>query len=191
MTTKDFPVFDADSHVVEPPALWEKYLDPEYRERGKHALWRKEGRRLSQGQRRDPPRQRQPQPAASRSGGRAWIGMRSVPSTPKSNNGRARPRWLPVAASILNPAQPFLGGATAIAAAGPSPASGTAAQRRACVKSREERTDNATRSTLAMILSVSRFIPVKRQSRFLSERISTPSRRSVDALPSSTSPPPV
>jgi hypothetical protein len=28
MTTKDFPVFDADSHVVEPPALWEKYLDP-------------------------------------------------------------------------------------------------------------------------------------------------------------------
>jgi hypothetical protein len=31
MTTKDFPVFDADSHVVEPPTLWQKYLDPEYR----------------------------------------------------------------------------------------------------------------------------------------------------------------
>jgi predicted TIM-barrel fold metal-dependent hydrolase len=44
MPTKDFPVFDADSHVVEPPALWEKYLDPEYRTLGKHALWRQEGR---------------------------------------------------------------------------------------------------------------------------------------------------
>ena len=44
MATKDFVVFDADSHVVEPPALWEKYLDPEYRTLGKHALWRQEGR---------------------------------------------------------------------------------------------------------------------------------------------------
>ena len=37
-------MFDSDSHVVEPPALWEKYLDPEYRTLGKHALWRQEGR---------------------------------------------------------------------------------------------------------------------------------------------------
>jgi len=44
MGTKDFIVFDSDSHVVEPPALWEKYLDPEYRTLGKHALWRQEGR---------------------------------------------------------------------------------------------------------------------------------------------------
>ena len=44
MTNKDFAVFDSDSHVVEPPALWEKYLDPEYRTLGKHALWRREGR---------------------------------------------------------------------------------------------------------------------------------------------------
>ena len=44
MPTKDFTVFDSDSHVVEPPALWEKYLDPEYRTLGKHALWRQEGR---------------------------------------------------------------------------------------------------------------------------------------------------
>jgi hypothetical protein len=29
MATKDFAVFDSDSHVVEPPELWEKYLDPE------------------------------------------------------------------------------------------------------------------------------------------------------------------
>jgi len=27
MMTKDFAVFDGDSHVVEPPGLWEKYLD--------------------------------------------------------------------------------------------------------------------------------------------------------------------
>jgi hypothetical protein len=40
MATKDFIVFDSDSHVVEPPALWEKYLDPEYRTLGKHALGR-------------------------------------------------------------------------------------------------------------------------------------------------------
>jgi uncharacterized protein len=44
MTTKNFIVFDSDSHVVEPPALWDKYLDPEYRSLGKHALWRFEGR---------------------------------------------------------------------------------------------------------------------------------------------------
>src|SRR5438094_1759717 len=41
---KDFVVFDGDSHVVEPPALWEEYLDPECRTLGKHALWRQEGR---------------------------------------------------------------------------------------------------------------------------------------------------
>jgi hypothetical protein len=28
MASKDFVVFDGDSHVVEPPLLWEKYLDP-------------------------------------------------------------------------------------------------------------------------------------------------------------------
>ena len=45
MTTgKDFAVFDSDSHVVEPRELWEKYLEPEYRTLGKHALWREEGR---------------------------------------------------------------------------------------------------------------------------------------------------
>ena len=57
MATKDFIVFDSDSHVVEPLALWEKYLDPEYRTLGKHALWRQEGRAggLSQGQRGDVP----------------------------------------------------------------------------------------------------------------------------------------
>jgi predicted TIM-barrel fold metal-dependent hydrolase len=44
MATKNFRVFDTDSHVVEPAALWERYLEPEYRTLGKHALWRQEGR---------------------------------------------------------------------------------------------------------------------------------------------------
>jgi predicted TIM-barrel fold metal-dependent hydrolase len=43
MPSKDFSVFDSDSHVVEPPAIWEKFLDPEYRTLGRHALWRHEG----------------------------------------------------------------------------------------------------------------------------------------------------
>ena len=44
MPSKDFSVFDSDSHVVEPTTLWDKYLDPDYRTLGKHALWRHEGR---------------------------------------------------------------------------------------------------------------------------------------------------
>ena len=40
---KRFKVFDADSHVVEPHAVWEEYLEPEYRALGKHALWREDG----------------------------------------------------------------------------------------------------------------------------------------------------
>jgi len=43
MAKKSFPVFDSDSHVVEPRELWEKYLEPEYRVPGKHALWREDG----------------------------------------------------------------------------------------------------------------------------------------------------
>jgi predicted TIM-barrel fold metal-dependent hydrolase len=43
-TRKRFAVFDGDSHVVEPPELWEKYLDTQYRVLGKSALWREEGK---------------------------------------------------------------------------------------------------------------------------------------------------
>jgi predicted TIM-barrel fold metal-dependent hydrolase len=46
-TPKRFAVFDSDSHVVEPRDVWEKYLEPEYRVLGKHALWREEGRTSS------------------------------------------------------------------------------------------------------------------------------------------------
>ena len=41
---KNFAVFDGDAHVVEPRAIWEQYLAPEYRALGKHALWREDGR---------------------------------------------------------------------------------------------------------------------------------------------------
>jgi hypothetical protein len=44
MANKRFTVFDSDSHVVEPPELWTKYLESEYRTLGKHALWREEGK---------------------------------------------------------------------------------------------------------------------------------------------------
>jgi predicted TIM-barrel fold metal-dependent hydrolase len=47
MNRKGFPVFDGDSHVVEPLELWEKYLEPEYRTLGKFSLWREEGQRGS------------------------------------------------------------------------------------------------------------------------------------------------
>jgi predicted TIM-barrel fold metal-dependent hydrolase len=43
-TKKHFAVFDGDSHVVEPPELWTKYLEPDYRTLGKFALWREEGK---------------------------------------------------------------------------------------------------------------------------------------------------
>ena len=52
MNKKQFAVLDSDSHIVETPELWEKYLEPEYRTLGKHALWREEGKFgcLSEGQ---------------------------------------------------------------------------------------------------------------------------------------------
>ena len=44
MPRKGFAVFDADSHVVEPRELWDRYLEPEYRIAGRLALWREEGK---------------------------------------------------------------------------------------------------------------------------------------------------
>lgn len=44
MARKSFVVFDSDSHIVEPPEVWTKYLEPEFRTLGKHALWREEGK---------------------------------------------------------------------------------------------------------------------------------------------------
>jgi predicted TIM-barrel fold metal-dependent hydrolase len=43
MPTKHFTVFDSDSHVVEPPAVWDKYLDADFRPAGRQALWRQNG----------------------------------------------------------------------------------------------------------------------------------------------------
>jgi predicted TIM-barrel fold metal-dependent hydrolase len=41
--SKSFPVFDTNAHVLEPLDVWERYLDPEFRVLGKHALWREHG----------------------------------------------------------------------------------------------------------------------------------------------------
>ena len=41
--SKSFPVFDADTHVVEPPELWERYVERDWRALAKQALWREEG----------------------------------------------------------------------------------------------------------------------------------------------------
>jgi hypothetical protein len=44
MATKDFAVLDSDTHGVEPPELWENYLEPESGTLGRHGLWHQEGR---------------------------------------------------------------------------------------------------------------------------------------------------
>ena len=38
-----FPVFDGDSHVLEPADIWERYLEPEYRVPARSVFWHKEG----------------------------------------------------------------------------------------------------------------------------------------------------
>jgi hypothetical protein len=35
MVTKDFPIFDCDSHVVEPPEIWDEYVPSAIRSRVK------------------------------------------------------------------------------------------------------------------------------------------------------------
>ena len=45
--TKRFAVFDANSHIVESPEIWEKYLEPDYRALGKFSLWREDGQYAS------------------------------------------------------------------------------------------------------------------------------------------------
>ena len=41
--TRSIAVFDSDQHIVEPPEIWESYLDREFRMLGKQALWRHDG----------------------------------------------------------------------------------------------------------------------------------------------------
>lgn len=47
MPTKNFSVFDSDSHVVEPASVWDHYLDADFRAPGKLALWRQNGKTTS------------------------------------------------------------------------------------------------------------------------------------------------
>jgi len=43
LTSKTYPVFDGDSHVLEPAAIWDEYLEPEYRAPARSVFWREEG----------------------------------------------------------------------------------------------------------------------------------------------------
>jgi predicted TIM-barrel fold metal-dependent hydrolase len=38
--TKDFPVFDCDAHINDPLAIWNDYVEPQYRELVKQCYWR-------------------------------------------------------------------------------------------------------------------------------------------------------
>ncbi len=40
---KRYRVFDGDSHLIEPAAVWETYLDPAYRQSARSAFWHDEG----------------------------------------------------------------------------------------------------------------------------------------------------
>src|SRR5262245_50486956 len=37
--TKTFPVFDCDAHINDPVEIWDKYVEPEYRDIVKRAYW--------------------------------------------------------------------------------------------------------------------------------------------------------
>ena len=97
-TTRHFAVFDSDSHVVEPPELWEKYLDPEFRVLGKQALWRHDGATNSylkiNGE--VDPRHDEPQPAAPRDLAAGHdLGRRSANSTPSVRHPMNEGAWDP------------------------------------------------------------------------------------------------
>ena len=36
---KTFPVFDCDAHINDPVEIWDKYVEPEYRDIVKRAYW--------------------------------------------------------------------------------------------------------------------------------------------------------
>ena len=42
-SVKTIPVFDGDSHVLEPPTIWDEYLSPEYRVAARTSFWHHEG----------------------------------------------------------------------------------------------------------------------------------------------------
>ncbi len=46
---KSYPVFDCDAHVNDPLDIWDKYVEPEYRELVKQAYWRDERQALING----------------------------------------------------------------------------------------------------------------------------------------------
>jgi predicted TIM-barrel fold metal-dependent hydrolase len=47
--TKNFPVFDCDAHINDPLDIWDKYVEPEYRELVKQSYWNTPGRAILNG----------------------------------------------------------------------------------------------------------------------------------------------
>jgi hypothetical protein len=46
---KSFPVFDCDAHVNDPLEIWDKYVEPEYRELVKQSYWNTPGHAMLNG----------------------------------------------------------------------------------------------------------------------------------------------
>jgi uncharacterized protein len=46
---KNFPVFDCDAHINDPLEIWEKYVEPEYRELVKQSYWNTPGNAILNG----------------------------------------------------------------------------------------------------------------------------------------------
>ena len=47
--TKTFPVFDCDAHINDPLEIWDKYVEPEYRELVKQSYWNTPGTAILNG----------------------------------------------------------------------------------------------------------------------------------------------
>ena len=46
---KNFPVFDCDAHINDPLEIWDKYVEPEYRELVKQSYWNNPGHAILNG----------------------------------------------------------------------------------------------------------------------------------------------
>lgn len=47
--TKDFPVFDCDAHVNDPRDIWERYVEPEFRDAVRRSYWQEDNQTILNG----------------------------------------------------------------------------------------------------------------------------------------------
>ena len=60
-------IIDADSHIMEPPTLWQEYMDPEFRSRACESVWMNSAWSISTSMAR----------SASGTTGAPWAGLRA------------------------------------------------------------------------------------------------------------------